>query len=171
LKSDSYNDNAYEKKRESMSVFRKFSRNIWAVSLMIEKNSKLKKYHRLSKRATVVISDRYPQNDVKNFNDGSLLSEYKKNSKWSLLGWLARIEDNIYSGDKYGSPDLVIKLMVEPKISIERGQSTSIAYLQRRIDAVNSMTFSDSCKVIEVDASQSPEKVSQDVSNLIWKIF
>lgn len=171
LKSDSYNDNAYEKKRESMSVFRKFSRNIWAVSLMIEKNSKLKKYHRLSKRATVVISDRYPQNDVKNFNDGSLLSEYKKNSKWSLLGWLARIEDNIYSGDKYGSPDLVIKLMVEPKISIERGQSTSIAYLQRRIDAVNSMTFSDSCKVIEVDASQSPEKVSQDISNLIWKIF
>jgi thymidylate kinase len=171
LKSDSYNESSYEKKKSSMGLFRKLARNIWAVSLMIEKNSKLKKYHRLSKRATVVISDRYPQNNVKNFNDGVLLSEYKTERKWSLLGMLASIEDDIYSGKKYGSPDLVIKLMIEPEVSVERGQSTSISYLQRRIDTVNSMTFSESCVVVEVDASQALEKVSQDISNAIWKIL
>ena len=154
-----------------MGLFKKIARNIWAVSLLIEKNSKLKKYHRLSKRAAIVISDRYPQNNVKNFNDGTLLSEYKTDRKWSLLGMLANIEDDIYSGKKYGSPDLVIKLMIEPEVSVERGQSTSISYLQRRIDTVNSMTFSESCAVVEVDASQDLEKVSQDITNAIWKIL
>ena len=37
---------------------------------------------------------------------------------------LAVLEDEIYSGKKFGYPDLVLKLLVDPSVSIERGQST-----------------------------------------------
>ena len=136
-KDSKYNETSYEGKRASMGYMKKFARNIWAISLMIEKNKKLKLTHRLAKKGTVVVCDRYPQSNVKNFNDGPMLSDYRKRAKWSLLKKLAVLEDEIYSGKKFGYPDLVLKLLVDPSVSIERGQSTSIDYLRRRIDAVN----------------------------------
>lgn len=167
----SYNDTSYEGKKNSMGYIRKFARNVWAISLLIEKNAKLKVHHRLAKRSTIVVCDRYPQNNVKNFNDGPMLSEYRQNTKWSFLSKLADLEEHIYSGKKYGSPDLVVKLIIKPAVSVERGQSTSIEYLERRIDAVNAMTFGDACVVVEIDASQSLVEVSKDITLAIWRIL
>jgi len=87
------------------------------------------------------------------------------------MRFLAEKEDKVYSGKRYGSPDLVIKLMIDPNVSIQRGQSTSISYLQRRIDTVNTMSFSENCVVVEVDASQPVENVSHDILTAIWKIL
>jgi len=171
IEKDSKPSKSFRKKtgqEEKLSV-KKFAKIIWAISLMIEKNSKLKKYHRQSKRGVVVVSDRYPQNNVKNFNDGPLLSKFINiNNKFSLLRWIAKKEEIIYSSKKYPPPDLVIKLVVDPEVSIQRGQSTSVDYLNKRIDAVNAIEFPKPCKIIEVDASLSTEDVFKEISTVIW---
>ena len=159
-----------EKKRKK-NIFGVFARIVWAISLLLEKNVKLKKYHRVSKRGVLVLTDRYPQINVRNFNDGPLLNDYLNLSKNTWLKKLAEYEHNIYSGQKYGSPDLLIKLLVDPNVSIERGEEASVDYLKRRMKAVDAIDFKNSCKVVTIDASGPVEQVTRDISREIWKVL
>ncbi len=152
---------------KKQSVIKTIAKLVWGVSLCIEKNRKLRTSHRQAKRDVIVISDRYPQHNVIGFNDGPLLSKYI-DSNFTLLSRFSHWEKKIYSGQIYGSPDLVIKLVVPPDISIARGQSESLEYLDRRIKTVNSIRFSEFCKVVTIDASNSVDEVSNSIKQCIW---
>lgn len=160
-----------EKPTKVSGLLRKAAKFIWAISLYLEKNSKLKKYHRLSKRGILVLSDRYPQNNVLNFNDGPLLSDYLNEPVNKLFKKFAEYEQNIYSSKKFGPPDLLIRLLVDPMVSIERGEAGSVDYLKRRIAAVNSINFGKNCKEVSIDASRSVEEVARDISREIWRVL
>lgn len=151
------------------SSVRKLAKLVWAVSLMVEKNTKLKRFNRQARRGVVVIADRYPQSNINNFNDGPLLSGYRSSiNKLNILRVLAEKEYEVYSGEKYPPPKLIIKLMVSPQTSIDRGQSADIEYLNRRIEAVNAITFKESCKVVGIDASGPEHEVFDEIIQIVW---
>lgn len=141
---------------------------LWGISLCIEKNRKLRSSHRQAKRDVIVISDRYPQHNVIGFNDGPLLNKYL-GSDFYPLKLFSKWESKIYSGEIYGSPDLVIKLVVPPDVSIARGQSESLEYLDRRIKAVNSICFSNFCKTVTIDASSPIDEVAINIRRHVWE--
>lgn len=141
---------------------------LWGISLCIEKNRKLRSSHRQAKRDVIVISDRYPQHNVIGFNDGPLLNKYL-DSDFYPLKLFSKWESKIYSGEIYGSPDLVIKLVVPPDVSIARGQSESLEYLDRRIKAVNSICFSNFCKTVTIDASSPIDEVAINIRRHVWE--
>src|SRR5690606_38832570 len=70
-------------------------RAVWAISLVMEKRSRLLKVVRARNKGMIVVCDRYPQNQFAGFNDGPLLAD------WLDLSWpwaaIARYEKNSFS--------------------------------------------------------------------------
>ena len=56
---------------------------LWAITLVYERQSKLKKAHLARNRGMIVVCDRYPQSHIPVFNEGPLLSTEVPNSEES----------------------------------------------------------------------------------------
>ena len=58
--------------RDDVSWYKRFGRVPWALFLAMEKRKKLKRLWRARNRGMIVLCDRFPQNQIKGFNDGPL---------------------------------------------------------------------------------------------------
>jgi thymidylate kinase len=143
---------------------------LWALSLALEKKTKLKRVHRARSRGMIVLCDRYPQIQVTGFNDGPLLGDWIE-SKSRMRRKLARWEYAIYERATKLSPDLVIKLDLTPEVAAERQSETSIEDLHRRRRVVHEMDFGDTCGHVVIDASAPLEDVILNVKRAIWERF
>ncbi|MDF7673289.1 dTMP kinase [Acetobacteraceae bacterium ESL0709] len=108
----------------------------------------------------LVITDRYPQNEVPGHCDGPGLSAAKTNNP--LIRLLARIERLFYKKMADFTPDLVIFLKVDAETALQRKPDHDKEALQTKIDIMPNLTFNGAPKKT-IDATQPYEKVRQDV--------
>jgi GTPase SAR1 family protein len=87
---------------------------VWGVVLAREKKGKLIEARRAANLGIIVVTDRYPQFEIFDFNDGPLLQDFGA-SHFPWLRAIARWELSIYQLAEQIRPDLVIKLMVSPE--------------------------------------------------------
>ena len=154
-------------KKGGKSKMRKLGRLPWALSLAAEKRGKLKRLVRARNRGLIVICDRYPQNQVKGFNDGQLLDGYADaDNKW--LRKLSAWEASAYELAAQTPPDLVLKLTPSVETAMSRRPELTRDEIERRINAVGSLTFVETTDVIQIDADQPLEDVILEVRKLIW---
>lgn len=146
---------------------RKLGRLPWALSLAAEKRGKLKRLVRARNRGLVVICDRYPQNQIKGFNDGQLLQDYADSDN-AWLKKLSQWEASAYDLAAKTPPDLVLKLTPSVEMAMSRRPELPRSEIERRIEAVGSFTFSDTTDVVGIDADQPLEDVILEVRRLIW---
>ena len=140
----------------------------WALSLSLEKHGKHKKMVRARNRGLVVICDRYPQDQVKGFNDGLLLS-HLSGSRSRMLKSFAAWEAKPYREAHRQAPDIVIKLLASPQVALSRRPEMSIDEIDRRIRAVRAMRFPPTTSVVEIDADRPLDEVVRTVRSLIWQ--
>ncbi|MGI9435939.1 MAG: hypothetical protein ACR2Q4_14120 [Geminicoccaceae bacterium] len=141
---------------------------LWSLVLALEKRTKLKRVHRARSRGMIVICDRFPQIQVKGYNDGPLLGPWLRSDSRLRQG-LARWEFDIYQQAFRQGPDLVVKLDLPPKIAAGRKPEMKIEELERRRQAVQAIHFGKQCSCVEIDASAPLEHVLLEVKRAVWE--
>jgi thymidylate kinase len=139
--------------------------SIWATAAAIEKRIKLSAAHRGASRGLVVITDRYPQNEIAGFNEGPLMPRLN-----GLPAWLCRFEARAYSLAQRLPPDIVIKLIVPPEVCARREPDMDPSVIAQRIEAIPRLRFAGA-RVISIDARQPLPEVIRAVKKEVWQIL
>jgi hypothetical protein len=137
----------------------------WATLVAMEKRSKLRAAQRAIARGMVVVTDRFPQRENLDYNDGPLLHR----SRWSP-DWLRRFEARAYERAGRMPPDLVLKLDVEPATAARREPDMSPAVIAERVAAVRRLNL-PGARVVRVDAEQPLEDVLRAVRREVWQML
>ena len=138
---------------------------IWATVLAVENRSKLLSAHRGSDRGLFVLTDRYPQDEIPDFNEAPLLVRLS-----NVPGWLRRFEANAYAPARRLPPDLVLKLMVTPETAARREPDMQAEVIERRIESVKKLKFAGAT-VVSIDAEQPLERVFLAIKREVWRIL
>jgi thymidylate kinase len=138
---------------------------VWATVVALEKRGKLRASHRGAKRGLIVVADRYPQNEILDFNDGPLLARLSRTPLW-----LRRFELGAYALARRLPPDLVIKLRVTPDTAARRKPDMQPAVILERVNALQRLTF-PGARVVSVDGEQTLAKVIRAVKGEVWRLL
>jgi thymidylate kinase len=136
---------------------------VWATVLAVEKRLKLSAARRGADRGLVVIADRYPQDEIVDFNDGPLLPRLAH-----VPAWLRRFEASAYALARRLPPDLVLMLQASPETIAQREPGMAPAVVQQRTTALNGLTF-QGAKLVRIDAGQPLAEVTRAVKRAIWQ--
>lgn len=139
---------------------------LWAIVLAREKMKKRQRAIRARNRGMVVLMDRYPQNQFAGINDGPLLDPWRSSSHRSLR-WLAGWEASIYEELETKSPDLVIKLEVDPEVGKQRKPETPMDILTEKSKVIEGLEY-DNSRVVSVDAERDIDAVFATIKSEIW---
>ncbi len=137
----------------------------WAAVAAREKRTKLLAAHRGASRGLVVVTDRYPQNEIDGFNDGPLLTRLAV-----APSWLRRWEARAYALAQRLPPDLVIKLIVTPETIAKREPDMDPTVIEKRIEAIPRLAFSGA-QIVSINAEQPLVDVIRAVKQEIWRLL
>lgn len=138
---------------------------VWATVVAAEKRIKLLAARRGASRGLVVLADRYPQNEILEFNDGPLLADLPGVPKW-----LRRFEADTYALARRLPPDLVVRLQATPETLARREPNMDPAVIRKRVGAASRLTF-PGARVVCVDAEKPLAEVIRAVKREIWRLF
>lgn len=168
IKFENNSENEIVKESTKKNILYKIFKLIWAISLAIEKRSKLRKVWRAKSKGLYVICDRYPQINTMGYNDGPLLSELSK-SKNYLARKLSKWEYSIYSQCMQIAPDILIKLVISEEVSVKRKNDTPLNMIRKKITAVSNIEYADNTKVYTVNTEGSIEDSMKIIKKIIWE--
>jgi len=138
---------------------------VWATIVAIEKRGKLLSAHRGADRGLLVVTDRYPQDEILDFNEAPMLARLS-----NVPGWLRRFEANAYAPARRLPPDLVVKLIVSRATAERREPELSPTVIQRRLESVKKLKFAGAT-LVSIDAEQPLERVSLAIKREVWRIL
>ncbi|WP_414444993.1 hypothetical protein [Burkholderia sp. 22PA0106] len=126
---------------------------IWAALIMyglsLWRAAHLWRAHRLARRGTLVITDRYPQAEVSGFHfDGPGLGVERSGQGW--LGKLAAREQRLYRRMAMHRPALVIRLGIDVDTAHARKPDHSLAELRNKITVMAELQF-DGAAILDLD--------------------
>jgi len=136
------------------------------LSLARDKLANLKKARRLTASGSVVIADRYPQDEVHHINDGPKIGLGDQDS-WIRRSF-SRRELALYRTMARLPADLIVKLMVSAEVAMARKPDHRRAEIERKVGIVRGLRFEGS-KVVAVDADQPLEQVLLEVKRAVWE--
>jgi hypothetical protein len=136
---------------------------VWASVLALEKRVKLRTAHRAANRGMVVITDRFPQDQIFDFNDGPLLPHLR-----GIPRWLRAFEASAYALARELRPDLVLKLVASPELIAAREPTMDPGVIRARTSSVERLTFGGA-PVIAISASQPAAEVLHAAKVAIWR--
>jgi hypothetical protein len=124
---------------------------------------KLRAAHRAASRGMVVITDRFPQDEILDFNDGPLLPRLTH-----VPGWLRAFEASSYALAREIRPDLVIKLVVSPELIASREPTMDPGMIRARTAAVGRLRLGGA-PILAISASQPAADVLRAAKIDIWR--
>lgn len=138
---------------------------VWATLVAIEKRGKLLKAFRASQRGMLVLTDRYPQDENVDFNDGPLLPRL-----FRAPAFLLRFEARVYQLSRRIRPDLVLRHKVTPETAARREPSMDRAVLEQRIAEITRLHFAEA-DTVELDSEKPFPEVIRAAKREIWRIL
>jgi hypothetical protein len=138
---------------------------IWAIAVALDKHAKLIAAQRAIARGFVVVTDRYPQDEILEFNDGPLLHRLPH-----APSWLKRVEASVYAASRRAPPDLVIKLRVGPAAVARREPNMNGDIILQRVKWLSELRFPGS-RMITIDGERPREEVTSIARKAIWDIL
>jgi thymidylate kinase len=138
---------------------------IWALAVAWDKRVKLISAQRAVSRGFVVVTDRYPQNEIPGYNDGPLLHRLAFAPRW-LIDW----ERSVYQLAQRTPPDLVLKLHVGAATVARREPDMRPDLIQQRIEWLKRLSCGGA-KCVSIDASAPLAEVTRIVRRAIWDIL
>lgn len=139
----------------------------WALALSLEKRTKLRRMAKARNLGMIVVCDRFAQADIPGFNDGPLLTHWNR-SRWRICRAVAAWEAKPHQETKFDPPDLVLKLNVTPEVALTRRPDMSLEEIRRRVQAVQSLKFPASAKVVEVGTDVKFDEVVLAAKRIVW---
>ncbi|MEN6474418.1 MAG: hypothetical protein ABFD81_10415 [Syntrophaceae bacterium] len=136
------------------------------LSLARDKLANLKKARRLTALGSVVIADRYPQNEVRHINDGPKIGLGDQDS-W-IRQYFSRKELALYRTMARLPADLIVKLMVSVEVALARKPDHQRGEIERKVGIVRDLRFEGS-RIVAVDADQPLEQVLLEAKRAVWE--
>ncbi len=147
---------------------RLLGRIIWGLILAKEKINKLSRIKKIADRGMMVICDRYPQSQIEGYNDGPLLTSVYNNGS-ALTKKICLFEQKLFKKAEEVYPDIVIKLIADPKVLKERRPEMDIDQINKKQKGISNLTFNKKTKVFEVNSEKSAKKTLIKCMNSIDK--
>lgn len=122
----------------------------------------LREAHRLAQGGSIVVLDRFPQNEVMGIYDGPRLQDGRS------FAWAARAEAAAFAAAQSLAPHLVVKLVVAPEIGHARKPDHNFATLKRKAEITEALAFPRS-RVVTIDAGQPLEAVILAARQAVWQ--
>jgi thymidylate kinase len=138
---------------------------VWATVVAREKHKKLLAARRGADRGLVIITDRYPQDEIIGFNDGPLLTRLDR-----VPHWLRRFEAGAYALTHRLPPDLVLMLDVLPETAARREPDMHPLLIRKRIAELRRLTFAGA-PVVRINAERPLDEVVRAAQNEIWQLL
>jgi thymidylate kinase len=132
------------------------------VHLMRRKVRMLRLGRKLARDGSVIVLDRYPQNQVPGISDGPRLQN------GSGFFWAAAAEKRLYHEAAGLGPDMVIKLRVDAQTALARKPDHGLEAIARKCRIVDDLDFPRS-EVVNVDANQPYAHVLVDAKRAVWR--
>lgn len=132
-----------------------------------------KKAKKYAEKGGVAIFDRYPQVMYFGINDGPKIRPALENKNYpkllmKILGRMADKEEKNYKRAIETKPDLVIKMILPPEVSIQRKPEESLEAVKIKHEIIKNLKFEDS-KVLTIDATMNFEEELVLVHNEFWE--
>lgn len=170
-KVDSSGKTHREGENNTAKIIRSLGQLPWTYSLARERKRKLLKARRFRSKGYVVITDRYPQIQIKDMCDGPRYYLNDSVSKENLFNRvLAKIEEKSFKVAELVKPDLVIILKVSSEVAYKRKpEEIDIASHKNLMDTIIEIEFEEDTKRIIVDANQELDSVVNETLSAIWE--
>jgi hypothetical protein len=144
------------------------ARLVWIVALSRERRRRARAARRAKGLGMIVISDRFPQNQFPDGNDGPRLTHWRMRGSW-VARFAARHEDATFRFVELSPPDLVVKLHVTPEIALARKPETPAEQVRRGIEVIRGLQFPPSTRVVDLDGEQSLAQVVLEAKRAVWE--
>jgi len=144
------------------------ARLVWILSLSRERRRRARAARRAKGLGMIVISDRFPQNQFPEGNDGPRLMHWRERGSWVARA-AARHEDETFRLVDLSPPDLVVKLHVTPETASARKPETPAEQVRRGIEVIRGLQFPHSTRVVDVDAEQPLAHVILQAKRAVWE--
>jgi thymidylate kinase len=143
----------------------------WTYSLARERRRKILKARRFRSKGYIVLTDRYPQTQVKDMCDGPRFYLNDAVSKEILFNRvLNTIEKNSFRIAELVKPDLVVILKVSSEVAYKRKpDEIDIISHKNLMNTILEVKFGEDTKRIIVDADQEFESVINETLSAIWE--
>ncbi|HET7380061.1 MAG TPA: hypothetical protein VFJ24_08485 [Gaiellales bacterium] len=140
---------------------------LWVLSLVRERRRWAFQVRSARSLGLVVLSDRLPQTQFAGLNDGPRYAEWLDAASW-LRRFVARREQASFRQAELVPPDVVVRLNVPVEVAARRKPDTPPEQLRRKVEIVSQLTFPAVTRVIEINGSQTLERVLRDVKEALW---
>jgi thymidylate kinase len=161
-------DAAAETTPAEPSGLRVLGRMLWVVALARERRRWATQIRRGRSLGFVVLSDRLPQSQFAELNDGPRLGHWLGHTSW-LRRTAAERERAAFLMAELVPPDLVVRLHVPVDVAARRKPDTPPDQLRRKIDIVAQLQFAAATKVVEINAAEPFAQVLLEVKQAIWE--
>jgi hypothetical protein len=141
---------------------------LWALSLAGVRARNMAIARGARERGMVVIADRFPQIQVAGLGDGVLLDPWLTHSS-PLLRAAARRELRLFREATATPPDVAVILAVDLETARSRRPTSEPGLLRRKADAVDSLSFPPTTRVVRIDANRPLDQVLADVKQSVWR--
>lgn len=147
-------------KGHKVSHLRKLIR-LAEIGLIQRKVRLVKQSKNMTERGSVIIYDRFPQNQIIGISDGPKLQN------GATYDWAARIENRLYNEVCSLTPDVVIKLLVSPSVAISRKPDHDLATLEHKSSIIRELKFNPAL-TFSVNADSNYEEILLEVKQIAW---
>lgn len=146
---------------KNAKYIKRLTGNFFYILLIREKLQMLKQAKLLRQRNSLVICDRFPQENMHGFFDGPKLQAGETT-------WLSKLERKLFKQLQQTEPDIVFRLNISPAIAAHRKPEHDEAIIRQKCHHVSRLSFGNA-KMIEVDAGQLYDQVLLDLKRKIWE--
>ncbi|WP_186756782.1 nucleoside/nucleotide kinase family protein [Echinicola salinicaeni] len=152
--------NLIHSKSKVSKKLRKLLGDYYYLILPKKKINMLQLAKKISQDGSLIICDRFPQNNVWGMHDGPHLQNGAQSKhaakEWALFKKIEKME-----------PDMIFKLRVSPEIAAQRKSTHDTTSIKQKCENLDNISFMNA-KVIEVDACMPYDKVLLKIKNEIW---
>jgi len=161
----------YTQETKKSSILRQIGEAPWIAVLTSEKISKLKKTWKLKNNGYIVLTDRYPQDQIIGMLDGPRFYKNDQIKSNFINDQIVNHEKKLYDLSNKLNPDLIIVLTVSSEVAMSRKpEEISLESHKNLMHKLLSLKFENS-KVVYIDANQDIDEVRKNVMKEVWDIL
>lgn len=129
--------------------------------LVRRKLALLRKARKLADQGSIVLLDRYPQQQFKAISDGPRQQDGRG------FDWAARQELRLFDEAAQLGPDLVLKLKIDAAVALARKPDHELEAIRAKCAITDALVFARAETVV-IDAGESPEAVLMAAKLALW---
>lgn len=148
----------------------KLLRMFWIYLCLRDRKKELKKLNRAAANGSLVIVDRWPQDQMLNLADAPRLTYFL--NKNGLLGRLAKYEYSFYQEIKKAPIDKHIWFDISPEVSLERKpDELSLSQAKEYRSVLKTLVDKEFVNCVVINADEAYEAVRAKACNSVWECF